>query len=128
MEQGISDLYEHQVEAIGAIRTGENVVLATRTASGKSLAYTVPAFERTLDRGATTLYVAPQVALINDRAATLTRMARELGFGTTVTVDQYTGRLDKNEKRAVRDRPVSPAVGLRSPRRRRIVDAPTPSH
>ncbi|MFQ3294409.1 MAG: DEAD/DEAH box helicase domain-containing protein [Halobacteriales archaeon] len=103
-EQAITDLYEHQAAAIEAIREGENVVLATPTASGKSLAYTVPAFERALDHGGTTLYVAPQVALINDQEETLSRIARDLGFGTRVTVDQYTGRLSKQEKRAVRDR------------------------
>jgi len=103
-EQGITALYEHQADAIRATRAGEDVVLATPTASGKSLAYTVPAFERALDHGGTTLYVAPQVALINDQEETLTRIARDLGFGTPVTVEQYTGRLSKAEKRAVRDR------------------------
>lgn len=48
-DSGITELYEHQSSAIGAVRDGRNVVLATPTASGKSFAYTVPAFERAMD-------------------------------------------------------------------------------
>ena len=99
----ITSLYGHQIRAIEAIREGRNVVLATPTASGKSLAYTVPAFERGLD-GGTTLYVAPQVALINDQEETLSELASSLGFGVPVSVAQYTGRLSQSERRAVRDR------------------------
>ncbi|WP_137286831.1 DEAD/DEAH box helicase [Halorussus salinisoli] len=112
-ERDIEDLYRHQAEAIEAVRDGENVVLATPTASGKSLAYTVPAFERAMDHGGRTLYVAPQNALINDQEETLSDLARDLGFGSRVSVEQYTGRLDKGEKRAVRDR--QPTVVLSNP-------------
>lgn len=112
-KHGITALYEHQADAVEAIRDGENVVLATPTASGKSLAYTIPAVEDALTEGATTLYVAPQVALINDQEETLSELARSLGFGTTVTVDQYTGRLSRAEKEAVRDR--RPTLVLTTP-------------
>ncbi|WP_132060831.1 DEAD/DEAH box helicase [Halorussus amylolyticus] len=112
-DRGISGLYRHQAEAIEAVRDGENVVVATPTASGKSLAYTVPAFERAMDHGGRTLYVAPQVALINDQDETLSELARDLGFGSRVSVAQYTGRLDKSEKEAVRDR--RPTVLLVTP-------------
>ncbi|MGB9954364.1 DEAD/DEAH box helicase [Haloarcula marismortui] len=112
-DRGITDLYTHQVDAIEAIRGGENVVLATETASGKSLAYTVPAFERALDRRATTLYVAPQVALINDQTETLSDLAQGLGFASGVAVAQYTGRQSKSEKEAIRER--QPTVLLTTP-------------
>ncbi|MEF8851073.1 MAG: DEAD/DEAH box helicase [Haloarculaceae archaeon] len=112
-EDGIERLYAHQAEAVEATRRGENVVLATPTASGKTLAYTVPAFERALDDRATTLYVAPQVALINDQAATLSEYARRLGFGSGVQVDVYTGRQDRSEREAIRER--QPTVLLTTP-------------
>ncbi|WP_158056879.1 DEAD/DEAH box helicase [Halorussus halophilus] len=112
-DRGIERLYSHQAEAIEAVRDGENVVLATPTASGKSLAYTVPAVERAMDHGGRTLYVAPQNALINDQEETLSELERDLGFGSRVSVAQYTGRLDKAEKRAVRDR--QPTVVLTNP-------------
>jgi len=111
--RGIDRLYRHQVEAVEEVRRGGNVVVATPTASGKSLAYTVPAFERAMDHGGRTLYVAPQNALINDQDETLSDLARDLGFGSRVSVEQYTGRLSKSEKRDVRDR--RPTVVLTNP-------------
>ncbi|MFC4551841.1 MULTISPECIES: DEAD/DEAH box helicase [Halorussus] len=112
-DRGIESLYAHQADAVGAVRDGENVVVATPTASGKSLAYTVPAFERAMDHGGRTLYIAPQNALINDQEETLSELARDLGFGSRVSVAQYTGRLNKSEKRAVRNR--QPTVVLSTP-------------
>ncbi|MFB6118628.1 DEAD/DEAH box helicase [Halosegnis sp.] len=112
-DHGITSLYDHQATAIEALRAGQNVVLATPTASGKSLAYTVPAFERALDHTGTTLYVGPQVALIEDQRATLSDLADGLGFGSRVTVDEYTGRLSRTEKEQVRER--QPTVLLSTP-------------
>jgi DEAD/DEAH box helicase domain-containing protein len=110
---GIERLYDHQADAVEAVRRNENVVLATPTASGKSLAYTVPSFERAMERGATTLYLAPQVALINDQEATLSDLAHGLGFGSKVSVAQYTGRQSQAEKREIRER--RPTVLLVTP-------------
>ncbi|QPV63453.1 DEAD/DEAH box helicase [Halosimplex litoreum] len=111
--EGIERLYDHQARAVSAVREGGNVVLATPTASGKSVGYTVPAFERALDERATTLYVAPQVALINDQEETLSDLAHGLGFASGVSVAQYTGRQDRKEKEAIRDR--QPTVLLTTP-------------
>jgi len=112
-DRGVDALYAHQAEAVEALRDGQNAVLATPTASGKSLAYTVPAFERAMDHGGRTLYLGPTNALLADQADELSGLARELGFGSRVTVDQYTGRLSQAEKRDVRDR--RPTVLLTNP-------------
>src|SRR5262245_43799901 len=40
--RGVTALYSHQAEAIEKARRGQHVVVATPTASGKSLCYTVP--------------------------------------------------------------------------------------
>ncbi len=112
-DRGIDRLYRHQADAVRAVRDGRNVVLASPTASGKSLAYTVPAFERAMDHGGRTLYVAPQNALITDQDETLSDLASGLGFGSRVSVAQYTGRQDREDKRAVRDR--QPTVVLTTP-------------
>ncbi|KPN31424.1 putative ski2-type helicase [Halolamina pelagica] len=103
-ERGIERPFRHQAQAIRAVRDGDDAVIATETASGKSLAYTVPAFENAMDHGGRTLYIGPQNALIADQLETLTELARGLGFGSRVTVDQYTGRLSESEKRDVRNR------------------------
>jgi DEAD/DEAH box helicase domain-containing protein len=112
-DRGVDRLYRHQVDAVEAVRDGQDVVLATPTASGKSLAYTVPAFERAMESGSRTLYLGPQNALIADQAESLDDLARGLGFGSRVSVATYTGRLSKAEKRDVRDR--RPTVLLSNP-------------
>src|SRR5215213_9641664 len=49
-KMGASRLYSHQLEAYEQVRAGENVVVATATASGKSLCYKIPAFQNALGR------------------------------------------------------------------------------
>jgi DEAD/DEAH box helicase domain-containing protein len=39
-------LYTHQCDAINRIRLGKNVIITTPTASGKTLAFNIPVFER----------------------------------------------------------------------------------
>ena len=53
-------LYKHQADAINLVRKGENIVIATPTASGKTLAFNLPVFE-TLSRDprARALYIYP---------------------------------------------------------------------
>jgi len=112
-DRGIETLYAHQARAVDAVRGGSNVALATPTASGKTLAYTVPAVERAMDDRATALYIAPQVALINDQEETLSDLAGDLGFASGVSVAQYTGRQSRSEKEAIRER--QPTVLLTTP-------------
>lgn len=63
---GIASPWEHQVAAADLARAGRSVILATGTASGKSLAYLMPAVSEVLD-GGTVLYVAPTKALAQDQ-------------------------------------------------------------
>ncbi len=44
--RGVEQLYTHQAEALAAVARGENVVVSTATASGKSLCYTLPVLSR----------------------------------------------------------------------------------
>lgn len=41
-KQGIESLYAHQATAVEKVRGGKNVVIATPTASGKTLTYNLP--------------------------------------------------------------------------------------
>jgi len=84
---GITHLYTHQAEAIAAARRGENVVIATGTASGKTLAYKVPVLWRMMeDPRARALYLFPTKALAQDQLRALRellgRMGWELPLGT----------------------------------------------
>jgi DEAD/DEAH box helicase domain-containing protein len=65
---GVASPWAHQVEAAAHARDGRHVVIATGTASGKSLAYQVPVLSAlAADRRATALYLSPTKALGADQ-------------------------------------------------------------
>ncbi|MEV2236621.1 DEAD/DEAH box helicase [Micromonospora sp. NPDC049891] len=66
--RGVATPWRHQVEAAGLAHDRRHVVVATGTASGKSLAYQLPALATLLaDPRATVLYLAPTKALAADQ-------------------------------------------------------------
>lgn len=77
-QAGIGALWRHQGVAADAVWRGEDLVVATGTASGKSLAYLLPAltWARAPDRqrGTGTLYLAPTKALAADQARSIERL------------------------------------------------------
>ncbi len=69
-KRGIVSLYSHQLEAWTHLRAGKNLVLATGTASGKTLAYNLPIIASlTTNTGARALYLFPTKALAQDQLA-----------------------------------------------------------
>ena len=66
-------LWSHQAAAIDLVRQGESVVIATGTASGKSLCYQVPIAEAVGDRirPGTALVLGPTKALAQDQLRAL---------------------------------------------------------
>lgn len=67
-QQGIQSLYSHQLEVWNAIQNGLNVVIATGTASGKTLAYNLPVLHYLLTNTNTrALYIFPTKALAQDQ-------------------------------------------------------------
>ena len=76
---GIGSLYSHQALAWEAARRKENVVLATGTASGKTLAYNLPVLAGLIeDPSARALYLFPTKALAQDQLAGLKNLLNEL--------------------------------------------------
>lgn len=70
--EGIEQFYVHQAEAIDAARNGENVVVVTSTASGKTLCYNMPVLESLLtDQNARAFYIFPTKALAQDQLGKL---------------------------------------------------------
>jgi DEAD/DEAH box helicase domain-containing protein len=70
--RGAREPFTHQVEAAELAHAGRHVVLATGTASGKSMAYQLPALsDLTADPRATVLYMAPTKALAADQLSSL---------------------------------------------------------
>jgi DEAD/DEAH box helicase domain-containing protein len=86
---GVGEPWEHQVQAAELARGGQHVVLATGTASGKSLGYLLPTLSALLeDEKATALYLSPTKALATDqlraiRALTLTQVRAATYDGDT---------------------------------------------
>ena len=71
-------LYSHQAHAINIARQGKNVVIATPTASGKTLAFNIPVLEAlTENPKATALYLYPTKALTNDQLKVLRELETE---------------------------------------------------
>ncbi len=66
--RGIDRLYSHQAEALKRIDAKENVVIATPTASGKSLCYILPVLNMTLNEpNSRSLFLFPTKALSQDQ-------------------------------------------------------------
>ncbi|MCF7927998.1 MAG: DEAD/DEAH box helicase [Spirochaetales bacterium] len=70
--RGIRSLYSHQRKAYDSLRAGENTVVVTPTASGKTLSYSLPVLQTLLeDRDGRALYLFPTKALAQDQQAAL---------------------------------------------------------
>lgn len=96
--------FAHQTEALKAIHAGKNIVLATPTSSGKTLAFNNPVFEALLsDPSATALYLYPLKALARDQEGTLKSWFEGVGLpqgayvydGDNPSQSHRTAALDK---------------------------------
>jgi DEAD/DEAH box helicase domain-containing protein len=73
---GVESLYQHQVDAIDLIRRDRDVIVSTPTASGKSLIYNLPVFERLMNGdGDRALYLFPLKALAQDQLRAISELA-----------------------------------------------------
>ncbi|MEQ6903568.1 DEAD/DEAH box helicase [Nocardioides sp. YIM 152588] len=102
--RGVDRPWRHQVAAAEAARRGEHVVLATGTASGKSLAYLLPALTAIRERrgprqqrGSSTLYLAPTKALAQDQRAAIADL------GIDVRVATHDGDSSPEQREWTRD-------------------------
>jgi len=69
---GVAGLYTHQRAAWDVVRRGEHLLVATGTASGKTLAFNLPVLDAVARDGATrALYLYPTKALAQDQFRTL---------------------------------------------------------
>ena len=70
--RGVEALYSHQSEAVACALAGEDCVIATPTASGKTLCYNLPVLHAVLQNpSARALYLFPTKALAQDQLAEL---------------------------------------------------------
>jgi len=100
--QGIERLYTHQCEALKAILAGQNVVVVTPTASGKTLCYNLPVLQKILSDGqARALYVFPTKALAQDQMDELHGLITDLNVD--VKTFTYDGDTPGDARRKVRE-------------------------
>jgi DEAD/DEAH box helicase domain-containing protein len=101
---GFHSLYSHQLEAWNGSRSGENVILSTGTASGKTLAYNLPVFDSLLqDPNARALYLFPTKALAQDQFSNLQAFNMNLAPGTSnLPPAIYDGDTPQKDRSAIR--------------------------
>lgn len=110
---GITKLYGHQNKAIKAIRRGEHTVVATPTASGKSLVYNLSVFEHLLrDTQSHGLYIFPLKALTQDQHSSFELWARA-ALPLVATSAVYDGDTTAYRRKKIRQSP--PSVVMTNP-------------
>jgi DEAD/DEAH box helicase domain-containing protein len=118
-EHNFLPLYTHQAEAIDHAREGRNVMVATSSASGKTLCYNAPVLEAILtDQRSCALYLFPTKALAQDQL----RGLRELFYphlfqlGDAATFDGDTPQVERagirNKARVILTNPDMLHIGI----------------
>jgi DEAD/DEAH box helicase domain-containing protein len=86
----IHRLYTHQLEAVDAVHAGEDVVVVTPTASGKTLCYALPTLQAIAeDPSARGLFLFPTKALGQDQVAEFGELAGAAGL--SIITSTYDG-------------------------------------
>lgn len=99
--KGITKLYSHQAEALEKARSGQDFVVVTPTASGKTLCYNLPVLNTLLENGeARALYLFPTKALAQDQVAELMSWSEELGGN--IKTYTYDGDTPVDARTAIR--------------------------
>lgn len=97
-KKGITDPYSHQVKSWNFLRSGRNTVIATPTASGKTLCYNVPVLSSLAQNtDLRALYLFPTKALSRDQEASIISLARSANIKGKITV--YDGDTPSEQRR-----------------------------
>jgi len=100
---GIDSLYSHQAAAIEKIRQGKNVVIATPTASGKTLTYNLPVCESLIKNpNSKALYIFPLKALEQDQLKTLREFSSPLKGQIEFRAEIYDGDTSSYRRQKIR--------------------------
>ena len=102
--RGMGEMYAHQARAIEHALAGRDVLIATPTASGKTLAYSAPVLQALLesDGAARSLWLFPTKALSQDQSRGLNTLIEELGCGWHSFT--YDGDTPPSVRRTLRER------------------------
>lgn len=113
-QTGIERLFIHQAEAIKKIREGNNVIVMTPTASGKSLVYNIPVIESLLkDPSSTALYIFPLKGLEQNQLEVINGLLKYSGLSEIYTskkglsikrAEVYDGDTSEYRRRLIREK------------------------
>jgi len=99
--RGIQQLYSHQRETIELVTGKRNPVIATPTASGKTLCYNLPVLDMILRNSASrAMYIFPTKALAQDQLHELRIMSEHLG--NRILPASYDGDTAQDSRRSIR--------------------------
>ena len=99
--KGIEKPYIHQSLAIDAALRGQDFVVVTPTASGKTLCYNVPVLDAIMkDESSRALYLFPTKALSSDQVAELYSMIQDTG--ADIKAYTYDGDTPASARSAIR--------------------------
>jgi len=102
-QEGIEQLYSHQADAYDAVQAGESVVVASGTASGKSLCYQLPILAALLnDPEARALCLYPAKALAYDQLGNLERMVATGEIADVAKPACYDGDTPTHKRAGIR--------------------------
>ncbi len=105
-QYGIDKLYSHQARAINLIRDSKDVIVATPTASGKSLIYNLPVLEEiAADSGTGALYLFPLKALARDQLRVVGELASGLARSSAVRAEVCDGDVSAYRRKKIRENP-----------------------
>jgi DEAD/DEAH box helicase domain-containing protein len=114
VQNGITSLFTHQVEALDAVRAKKNVIVSTPTASGKTLIYNLPVFESCLaDPETRAIYLYPLKALEQDQKRKITELAAACGPRLNLSAEIYDGDTTAYRRKKIRANP--PNIILTNP-------------
>lgn len=103
---GIRALYSHQAEAMERLARGENTVVATPTASGKTLIYTLPVLQAILrNPESRAIYIFPLKALEQDQYRVTRSWIRAIGASQSILLAIYDGDTPAHQRRKLRESP-----------------------
>lgn len=106
LQAGIEHLYSHQGEALRSFRRGENPLVVTPTASGKSLIYQTAILEALAQNPETrALLLFPLKALEQDQAQRLTELLDFAGLSERFRVAILDGDTPRSQREKLRARP-----------------------
>lgn len=100
-QRGIHKLYCHQSQAVERVLAGEDIVVVTPTASGKTMCYNLPVINAVLQNSdARALYLFPTKALSSDQVSELYGLVTDLN--QDIKAYTYDGDTPASARQAIR--------------------------